>query len=77
MTDAEMRVSAAERVMGWTAKVMNLNQYTRGKTITSWLFFAGGFPKFKLIPNLVRWGRYLSIFWLGTELVIKLPNKSS
>lgn len=51
---------------------MNINKYTQGKVIIKdKVFFAGGCPKFKLIPHFVKWGNILSIFWLGTELCIK------
>jgi hypothetical protein len=52
---------------------MNINKYTCGKIIIPGrVFFGGGVPKFRKVPHFVRWGNYLSIFWLGTELVIKI-----
>ena len=57
--------------------MINLNKYTRGKTlIKGRLFFGGGSPRddFKL-PYIFRWGPNLSIVWLGTELVIRLIPK--
>jgi hypothetical protein len=35
------------------------------------IFFAGGNPKFRLIPHAFTWGNILSIFWLGKELCIE------
>lgn len=32
--------------------------------------FGGGQPKFFKVPRFARWGKALSIFWLGKELVI-------
>ena len=34
------------------------------------VFFGGGYPKFHVLPRLVRWGNNLSVFWLRKELVI-------
>jgi hypothetical protein len=54
---------------------MNINNYCRSKTIIpNHIFFAGGYPIFKIIPKLVTWGNILSIFWLGTELCIKIKK---
>lgn len=54
----------------------NLNQYTRGKVIIpEVLGFGGGFPLFHWFPHFVSWGRYLSMFWLGTELWWKQRQK--
>lgn len=50
---------------------MNVNKWTRGKTlIQSRLVFAGGHPLFRWIPKMVKWGPNLSLYWLGTELVL-------
>lgn len=49
---------------------MNVNRWTRGRTVISGrLVFAGGYPKFRLFPRFVRWGKNISLYWLGTELV--------
>lgn len=49
---------------------MNINEWTRGKTlIPNKLVFAGGHPLFRLLPKIVTWGPNVSIYWLGTELV--------
>ncbi len=49
---------------------LNINRYTRNKMlIQGHLEFAGGTPKFRVLPRFVRWGANLSVFWLGTELV--------
>gem|GEM_PF-4426151 len=49
---------------------MNINKWTRGKTlIPHRLVFAGGYPIFRLWPRVVRWGDCISLYWLGTELV--------
>ena len=50
---------------------MNVNKWTRGKTlITNRLVFAGGYPLFRLLPVVIKWGPNVSLFWLGTELVL-------
>ena len=46
-----------------------INKYVRGKRLCSFICFGGGAPKFRLIPRWARWGPYLSMFWLGTEIV--------
>lgn len=49
---------------------MNINRWTRGITvIPNKIVFAGGYPKFRVIPKVVTWGGNVSIFWFGTELV--------
>ncbi len=54
---------------------LNINRYTRGVTlIPCWLFFAGGFPRFRWAPRFVTWGPHLSVFWLGTELVVRFKK---
>ena len=51
---------------------MNINNYTRGRTvIKNKLFFAGGYPKFRWLPKTLKWGKNISLYWLGTELVFK------
>lgn len=51
----------------------SLNYYLRNKIIIkNKIFFAGGYPKFRWIPKFIKWGDILSIYWLGTELCIKL-----
>ena len=32
--------------------------------------WGGGQPKFRYFPSFTRWGKRLSIFWLGKELVL-------
>ena len=52
---------------------MGVNNFTRNKVlIKNTLFFAGGHPKFHILPGFVRWGKWLSIYWLDTELVVKV-----
>jgi hypothetical protein len=48
---------------------VGLNALIRGKRITKRLSIAGGYPKFSIVPKVVRWGTNVSVFWLGTELV--------
>ena len=48
---------------------MNLNKWTRGKSLTNRLVFAGGHPLFRWLPKVVKWGPNISLYWLGTELV--------
>ena len=55
---------------------ININKWTRKRWIVKdRIFFAGGYPKFYIIPKFVKWYPYLSIFWLGTELVIRFKKK--
>lgn len=50
-----------------------INQHTRGRTLVKdKVFFAGGEPRFFLRPRFLRWGPNLSIWWLGTELVVRI-----
>lgn len=54
---------------------MNINRWTRGRHV--WpgrVFFAGGYPLVRYRPRVVVWGPYVSIFWLGTELVIRFRS---
>ncbi len=47
-----------------------INRRIRGKAIIPHrLVFGGGYPRFRFLPKIIRWGRNLSLFWLGTELV--------
>ena len=48
---------------------MNINKWTRGKSLTNRLVFAGGDPLFRWTPKVVKWGPNISLYWLGTELV--------
>lgn len=42
----------------------------RGKTIIpNKLVFGGGYPKFYKLPKIRKWGKCVSIFWFGLELV--------
>ena len=52
-----------------------INKYTKGKTVfKNKIFFGGGEPKLFLIPRFSFWGPYLSIWWLGTELVVRVKS---
>lgn len=46
-----------------------INDYVRSRRICSRLVFGGGYPKFRWMPKLVKWGPNVSLFWLGAELV--------
>ena len=49
---------------------MNVNRWTRGKTVIKGkLVFGGGHPIFRIIPRLYKWGQNISVYWLDTELV--------
>ena len=49
---------------------IKINRWVRGKTIiTGRLVFAGGYPKYHILPAVIKWGKCLSVFWLDTELV--------
>jgi hypothetical protein len=51
--------------------MININKWTINKVIIeNRVFFAGGYPKYLIIPRFIRWGKYISVFWLGTELCI-------
>ena len=57
-------LGAAERL------TMKIHDWTRNKVlIDGRLLFSGGYPKFRWTPKVVRWGKNISLFWLGTELV--------
>ena len=48
-----------------------IGRWTRGRRLTRRLFFAGGHPRFHLLPRWLRWGPNLSLFWLDAELVLR------
>ncbi len=53
-------------------KQIKVNHKLRNKVIIpNRLFFAGGYPKYHVIPKLVKWGKYISLYWLDIELVYK------
>lgn len=55
---------------------MSLADKLRGKVLwgPNRLLFGGGYPIYRRLPHPVRWGPYLSIFWLGCEMVIKVKH---
>lgn len=46
-----------------------INRFTRGRQLSRHVVFGGGEPIFRWLPHVFRWGKNLSICWLGTELV--------
>lgn len=51
---------------------IKVNHLTRNKVlIPGKLFFAGGNPAYRILPQIARWGSCTSIFWLDTELIWK------
>jgi len=48
---------------------VNISNYLRGKRISKRLVFGGGYPLFRILPRYVCWGRNVSLYWFGLELV--------